>query len=136
MGHHPAGGGRMAPVTALGKKTGALGNYSPSDAPGALRLQPDMDLGLICPFFGQAGGASGRRVPRKRGRVGGIEHQEDSKLRIMSWLWGNAATAQHSQKSETGSAFHNRRAKNEAKMCFLPDDASSNTLKELEGSPK
>lgn len=38
--------------------------------------------------------------------------------------------------SETGSAFHNRRAKNEAKMCFLPDDASSNTLKELEGSPK
>lgn len=38
--------------------------------------------------------------------------------------------------SETGSAFHYGRAKNEARMYFLLNDAPSDTLKELECSPK
>lgn len=79
--------------------------------------------------------------------VGGIEHQEDSKLRAVLWLGGHGpegrpqpgttpATLDPSKRAEMSSAFRYRRAKNEARMYFLFNDAASDTLKEPEGSPK
>lgn len=148
----------MAPVAALGKKTEALRNYSPGDA--HARAHPELCgssrtwIWVNLPFFSVSGESAAEEVPVANGeRVsdgGGLRFGKTQSRKPCcgcaaagtrtggggQQLGATLAWPDPPQKSATGSAFRYRRAKNEARLYFLLNDASSDASKERESSPE